>query len=183
MKRALALIAMVALAGGCEIILGIEDPNTGVGEVPPEDDRADAGLSEVDAGAELFNPLGILCGPNHLENGFDGGCPGESACITQIANFADPELSNGYCSPRCFGDDFVCEDGYSGPADGVPACFITREGQPAGPDQAAELCAVGCFGDSGDAACPEGMVCLLYDDGAGNTLQGCGGPSWVQQGL
>lgn len=153
MRRGWRIATLVALAlaaaPGCEVILGIED-----GTLQP--------------GSEL-NALGIPCGPNHFDNGFDGACP-SGVCLPGAGDFADPDFANGYCSPSCADDAAICSAGYTGPEGGVPDCRV--DAQP--PSGEADRCIVLC---DTEADCPNGLFCFSIQLGDG-TIGACGGSEW-----
>ena len=179
-----AFLALALLASGCEIILGIEDASDGTGPGgidPPADAGATPG--DVDAGPDIerSNSLGLLCGPDFRENGFDGLCPGDGVCIVEFADWFDPDLVNGVCSFSCTSDDpATCMDGYQGPPEGEPVCLPASEGARG---VAAGMCGIQCEGGDSNLGCPPEMPCLPFTDPQLGFLgSGCGGPTWVQNG-
>ena len=171
-KRSAVLAALGLALGGCELILGIDDPTL-------EEDTGDGDTGELpDAGiTEPRNPLGILCGPRHADNGFGGDCPSGGLCVPSIADIGDPELMSGYCSPDCTGGgDAVCQEAYPGPPEGQPICGLRSS------DGTRMVCAIGfppaACAELGSVVCPEGLECMMFDDGSGGTNLGCGDQIW-----
>jgi hypothetical protein len=183
MKMA-ALLSLVLLASGCGLILGIEDANDGSGSGEPIDERDDAGPGQGgddDGGGTDVptNGLGVLCGPNHFDNGFDGGCPGGGLCVTGFADWFDPDGVNGVCTLECFGGDPVCVEGYQGPPEGEPVCIPTGED----PEGGSGMCGILCEGGDSNLGCPPEMPCLPFSDPQGAFIgSGCGSPFWLQSG-
>jgi hypothetical protein len=181
MKMA-ALLSLVLFASGCEIILGIEDANDGSGSGEPVDER-DAGLGTGEGGDDgggtdmPARGLGVLCGPNHNDNGFDGMCPNGGLCITAFADWFDPEGLNGVCSIECLdGDPAVCVAAYEGPPEGEPVCIAED------PEGVEGMCGILCEGGDSDLGCPPEMPCLPFSVQGTFIGSGCGSPFWVQSG-
>lgn len=167
------LVALL-VAGGCEVILGIQDASDGSGNIEPG--QPDAGLPDQGDGGSTaeFSALGMPCGPDFGDTPFGGECPPNSVCVAAISDLGDP-AGNGYCSPMCNGDNAVCQDNYGGPPDNPVGCVLDSNGLPPPDPAAAALCGIGCAGD----VCPDPLICLSFSDGAGGTINGCGGPTWM----
>ena len=165
--RAAIMFALALGAGGCQVILGVDDPTL----VPDGQGEGDAGLDEPRPGEAR---LGLPCGEAHRDNGFDGGCPGESVCVFDLGEFGSPGNDVGYCSPFCVdADPTACFEAYDGPPEGEPACGPPEIG-------AADICVIGLnsCAQLGDQACPPEMTCQpLFAD-----VLGCVPIDWAAGG-